>query len=375
MKNVLPIFEFYISSMYHLLSGISDYAGKHDWHLGIISPRFELPRHWSGDGILTHLTESPQLMEFLHAHADIPVVSFNPPPTKLCNFPCAIVCDDNEEIGRIAARYFLTLGDVNCCYYGDHPVRLTAFAAELARNHRQVQTIVSPANMHSLPWNEISHHLVVQLKKIKLPGAVFCENDSWARELLEAALDGGFRIPEDIAILGVDNETLLCNGSSIHISSIDSRPRKVGYEGAAMLDRLMQGEPFPAAPLLVPPVPLPVVRKSTDILATGNPIVKQAVEFMRKKHTTNISVIDIAKSVYISDSGLRKLMNRKIGTSPCQLLQDMRLETACRLLRDTEIKIESVAVQSGFCDAQRLHKIFREVLKTTPLRFRQESKK
>ena len=228
--------------------------------------------------------------------------------------------------------------------------------------------------MHNLPWDEISHRLVAQLKKLPLPCAVFCENDSWARELLEAAMTGGFRIPQDIAILGVDNETLICNSSSIPISSIDSRPRRIGYEGAALLDRLMNGEPFPEVPVLVPPMPLPIVRKSTDTMATGNPTVAQAVEFVRKNHTADISVADIARAVCISDSGLRKLMNRKIGTSPCQLLQDMRLETACRLLRETDLKVESVAVQSGFGEAQRLHEIFRHTLKTTPTRFRLESK-
>jgi len=371
MKNVLPIFEFYISSMYHLLRGVSDYAGEHDWHLGIISTRFELPRHWSGDGILTHLTRSPQLMKFLKAHADIPIVSFNDGQR---DFPFAVVSDDNDEIGRIAARYFLTMGDVHCCWYGGHLVRYEAFADELAKNNCQTQTIISPKNMHSLPWDQISQKLVVQLKKIQLPCAVFCENDSWARELLEAAMTGGFRVPQDIAILGVDNETLICNSSSIPISSIDSRPRKVGYEGAALLDQLMNGEPFPDAPVLVPPVPLPIIRKSTDTMATGNPTVAQAVEFMRKNHTADISVSDIARTVCISDSGLRKLMNRKVGTSPCQLLQDMRLETACRLLRETDLKIERVAAQSGFGEAQRLHEIFRNVLKTTPSRFRFESK-
>jgi len=288
MKNVLPIFEFYISSMYHLLRGVSDYAGEHDWHLGIISTRFELPRRWSGDGILTHLTRSPQLMEFLKVHSDVPIVTFNPPINQQCDFPYALVSDDNEEIGRIAARYFMTLGDVHCCWYGEHHVRHAAFAAELARNHRQTQTIASPKKMHNLPWDEISSMLVAQLKKLPLPCAVFCENDSWARELLEAALTGGFRVPEEIAIMGVDNETLICNSSSIQLSSIDSRPRKVGYEGAALLGRLMAGEPFPDAPVLVPPVPLPIIRKSTDTMATGNPIVAKAVEFIRKNHTADI---------------------------------------------------------------------------------------
>jgi len=374
MKNVLPIFEFYISSMYHLLRGVSDYAGEHDWHLGIISPRFELPKRWHGDGILTHLTVSSQLMEFLKDHADIPIVTFNPPMGHQCDFPYAVVCDNNDEIGRIAARYFLTMGEINCCWYGWHHVRYAAFADELAKNHRQTQTIASPQNTLNIAWDEISSMLVAQLKKLPLPSAVFCENDSWARELLEAAMAGGFRVPEDIAILGVDNETLICNSSSIPISSIDSRPRKVGYEGAALLDRLMNGEPFPEDPVLVPPVPLPVVRKSTDTMATGNPIVRQAVEFIRKNHTGDISVADIARTACISDSGLRKLMNRKIGTSPRQLLQDTRIATACRLLRETDFKIESIAVQAGFSDAHRLHEVFRLVLKTTPLRFRHESK-
>jgi LacI family transcriptional regulator len=374
MKNVLPIFEFYISSMYHLLHGVADYAGGHDWHLGLISTRFELPRHWSGDGILTHLTSSPRLIKFLQAHADIPIVSFNPSWGMRYSFPYAVVGEDNAEIGRIAARYFLTLGDVHCCWYGGHGARRAAFADELAKNNRRTHAIVLPKNMlRRRPWDEVNGWLLAQLKKLPLPCAVFCENDSWARELLETALQGGIRVPEEIAIMGVDNEPLICNSSSTPLSSIDNRLRKVGHDGAALLDRLMAGEPFPAAPELVPPMPLPIIRKSTDMLATGNPTVAKAVDFIRKRHTADISVADVARAVNISDSGLRKLMNRKIGTSPCQLLQDMRLTTACRLLRETDLKNESIAVQAGLGDAQRLHELFRKTLKTTPLRFRRES--
>ena len=372
MKNVLPVFELYMSAMYQLLRGVADYSSKHDWHLGITSTRFKLPRRWPGDGILTHLTPSTQLMKFLHAHADIPIVSFN--QAEQMNFPFAVVCADSEEIGRVAARYFLTLGDVHCCYYGGHPVRQAAFADEMARNNRQTRAIVTPRNILNQPWDQISHKLGAQLKKLPLPCAVFCTNDTSALELLETALAAGLRVPEDIAILGVDNETLICNSSSVPISSIDSRLREIGYQGAALRDRLMAGEPFPSAPVLVPPVPVPVIRKSTDILAAGNPVVTKAVEFIRKNHTSSISVSDIAMNVCISDSGLRKLMNRKIGTSPRQLLQDTRIATACKLLRETDFKIESIAVQAGFSDAHRLHEVFRLVLKTTPLRFRLESR-
>ena len=374
MKNVLPIFEFYVSSMYHLLRGVTDYARTHDWHLGMISKRFELPRNWNGDGILTHLTDSPQLKKFLQVHADVPIISFNKYWGAKCNFPYAVVCEDNEEIGRIAARYFLLLGNIHYCWYGKHPDRYAAFAAELALNNCQTQTIIPSEKILNHAWDEISVWLLEQLHKLQLPCAVFCDNDSWARELLEAALMGGFRVPEDIAILGVDNEELICNSVSIPISSIDNRLRKIGYEGAAMLGRLMAGEPFPVNPVLVPPVPLPVVRRSTDVHATGNPVVAKAVEFIRKNHTSDISVLDIARKAGISDSGLRKLMNRTIGTSPSQLLLNSRIAAACRLLRETELKIEDVAVQSGLGSTQSLHEHFRHVLDTTPQCFRLDSR-
>lgn len=376
MKNVLPIFELYMSSMYKLFHGVADYSSKHGWHLGITSTRFKLPQYWSGNGILTHLTNSRQLINFLSAHAGIPIVSFNPPASVKCNFPYAVVCADNEEIGRVAARYFMTLGDVNFCWYGPlHPVRFNAYSDELKRNNRETLVIKYPQNINNQPWDIISHQIVTQLIKLPLPCAVFCANDSVALELLEATQSVGLKVPEEIAILGVDNETLICNSSSVPISSIDSRLSKIGYEGAALLDRMMDGEILTSTPVLIPPVPKPIVRQSTDILANDNQIVARAVEFTRKNHTNKITVSDIAKTVYISESGLRKLMNRKIGISPNQMLKNLRMETACRLLRETELKIESVAVSAGFGNAHRLHELFRQVLKTTPTQFRLESKK
>ncbi len=358
--------------MYNLMRGVTDYAVKNDWHLGIITSRMELPRNWSGDGIITHINDnSPKLIEFLKAHADVPIVSFN---SSGCNFPHAVVCDDNEEIGRVAARYFLTLGDMLYCWYGGHGGRRAGFVEELAKNHREVVAVTNTNNIHNQPWDKVCLEIVTQLKNLPLPCAIFCENDSYAREMIEAAVTGGFRVPEDIAILGVDNETLICNSSRIPISSIDSRVRKVGYEGAALLDRMMAGEPLPSAPLLVSPVPVPVIRKSTDILATGDEMVAKAIKYIKKNHTSDISVADIARTVHISDSGLRKLINRKIGTSPSRLLQDMRIGTACRLLRETELKIETISKQSGFNDVQRLHELFKYAMKTTPARFRYESR-
>ena len=136
-----------------------------------------------------------------------------------------------------------------------------------------------------------------------------------------------------------------------------------------MLGRLMAGEPFPVNPVLVPPVPLPVVRSSTDVHATGNPVVAKAVEFIRKNHTSDISVLDIARKAGISDSGLRKLMNRTIGTSPSQLLLNSRIAAACRLLRESSMNVAQIARAVGIADANYFSRLFRRKFRQSPRQF------
>jgi len=382
MKSVLPVFELYISSLYRLLRGVTDYAKGHDWHLGVINgSRFEVPSHWDGDGILGHLYLRGPLGDFLRGRRDLPAVSFNPanysddsPKLKAEARRIAVVMEDHVEIGRVGARYLLSLGHRDFCWYGSvSRSRYEGFASELALAGFKASHI-SPPDGPPAGYGALFSWLLSELRALPKPCAVFCENDSWAKELLEGALACGFKVPDDLAILGVDNEPLICESSGVALSSIDTRLDRVGYEGAALLDRMMNGSKAPDSPILIPPLPLPVARRSTDLLASANPVVANAVKALRENCDQSLSVSSLAKAACVSESGLRKLFARTLGSSPKRLIQEARLARACKLLKESGLKLSSVASLAGFPDCQSMHAAFAKTLKTTPGRYRLESR-
>ena len=374
MKSVLLAIEFYMSSVQRIRKGVIDFAQQNGWHLSVVGRRFQLPEYWHGEGILTHINQSPQLFDFLKKNSDTPVVSFAPPLKKL-GFSFSTVREDDFLIGKTAAQHFIQNGCNHACWYGNDALGLRGRSFLRAMRHRGIRTtrITPTVKERGLPWDVKNNWLAQQIIKLSLPCCIFCENDTWAYELLEAALLVGLKVPEDIAILGVDNDSVICESLKVPLSSIDNQLEKIGYEGSALLNAMMEGQKDMKKLLLIPPVPDVVTRKSTDILAIKHPVLKEAVELVKKNfYDPDISVKRLAKSAFISESGLRKLFKSQLNISPLHLIHKLRIQKACVLLRDTDLKIDSVARQVGFHDIRRFYDVFYKQMDVPPAEFRKE---
>jgi LacI family transcriptional regulator len=171
----------------------------------------------------------------------------------------------------------------------------------------------------------------------------------------------------------VDNDSLICDCVKVPLSSVDNRLEKVGYEGSALLQDMMEGKRQSRELVLVPPAPEVVARKSSDMLAVKHPALKRAVEFIRKNYDDgDISVKKISHAAFISESGLRMLFKEHLDASPLHLVHRLRIQKACDLLRETNMKIDSIAKQSGFNASRRFYDIFRKEMKVSPHEFRKE---
>lgn len=375
MKNVLLIMEFYITSVQRLRKGVVDYARENNWRLSIVYRKNQLPKRWSGDGILTHINTSPPLINFLKKHSNIPVVSYTAPQKKL-DLPYSIAHEDDFKIGKIAARHFIENGCQHACWYGNSkPIDRRGRSFIRAMRHKGIETsIVFPARgQRTFAWDEKNNWLAGKLRKLPLPCCIFCENDLWAYDLLEGAIFSGLRVPEDISILGVDNDSLICDCVKVPLSSVDNRLEKVGYEGSALLADMMDGRKSSGELVLIPPAPEVVARRSTDILAVKHPALKRAIGFIRKNYDNgDISVKKISHAAHVSESGLRMLFNEHLDTSPLHLVHRLRIQKACKLLRETNMKIDSLAKQSGFNAPRRFYDIFRKEMNISPHEFRKE---
>lgn len=365
-KNVLLALNWKHPKL-HL--GVATFAREAGWHLNASAEYGgTIPKGWTGSGIITH-RGVPWVERFLKDFSGA-VVSVTPTPLG------SSVSNDRKTTGRIAARYFHSRGFRTMLYYCPHmapnnDLRRQGFHNECETLGCRMITVRPPAK--TLSWPAHCSHLVKQIKKAGLPAAVFAFEDIFATEILDAALATDLRVPEDVSILGVNNDELICETLTVPLSSIENNLIKVGYEAAALLDRLIDGEDAPAHPILIPPEPNVIVRQSTDTYAVSHAGLSRALDFIKEHFSEMISVADVACAAAISESSLRQLFKEKLGQTPGQEIQKRRFELAGHLLAATDLRLEEIAEQSGFGDRRNLHSAFRRMLNTTPSQYRKKS--
>jgi LacI family transcriptional regulator len=203
------------------------------------------------------------------------------------------------------------------------------------------------------------------------PMAIMAANDSLACQVLDACRCLDLRVPQDVAVLGMGNDSALCRFSRPQLSSVALQSKRIGYQAAAVLDRLMAGQPPPRKPILIPPAGV-VSRQSTNTFAIDDPRVSLAMRFIWEHACDRIQVPDVAEHVGISRRGLERRFRLVLGLSPHQAIRYVQLERAKRLLRETRVPIAKVAQASGLGDLKGIDIVFRRELHAAPSSFRQQ---
>jgi LacI family transcriptional regulator len=187
--------------------------------------------------------------------------------------------------------------------------------------------------------------------------------------VLQACAIGGVGVPEEVAVMGVDNDDLIVRLTTPPLSSIDINAERVGFEAARVLDELMRGKPAPKNPVLVPPMGL-VTRQSTDILAIEDEDVAAAVRFIRAHKGRALSVQDVLDNVPVSRRSLYRKFEETMGRSLAQEIRLAHIEQAKRLLTTTDWSVARIAEASGFAGATRFGIVFRRLTGLTPSAYR-----
>ena len=176
-------------------------------------------------------------------------------------------------------------------------------------------------------------------------------------------------VPEELAILSVGNDPIICENQSVPLSSIDQNLELGGYEAAALLDRLMNGMKPPSRPILVPPNGI-CLRRSTDIMASSDPLVKRTLDYIAENLSKPFGAAQIAESLNVSrnmlDKHFRADLNRSIGTE----ITRQRIALAKLLLRNTDKTVAEIAKCTGFCTSSHLANTFREKTGQSPRSWR-----
>ena len=241
------------------------------------------------------------------------------------------------------------------------------------------QVAAAGKTFHAIDCSRCTHlarlkQLGRQLGRLPKPLAVNSQIDEFAAEVIRAAVDSGLRVPEDVAVMGCGDDRLICPFTPVPMSSIDNNLEGIGYRAAELLDGLMRGAAPPTDPILIPPRGI-TTRRSTDILATADKLVRAALEIVKKRYRDSLSTKIVAAELHVSERKLFDSFKRRLGRSVKEEIMQRRIERAARLLAQTDIKLQSVAWQAGFSSLSQMAKVFRRVKATTPGAFRRDMRR
>jgi len=245
--------------------------------------------------------------------------------------------------------------------------RCNAFMTQLREKGLDLHVFRPPRQ--SAAWERERPAMVEWLLTLPPPVGLFACNDDRGRQVLEACRIAGLRVPEDVAVLGVDNDVVFCELSNPPLSSIALNAETAGYRAAELLDDMMRGSV--RIPRKVPVEALRVVtRRSTEIMAVDDIDVSAALQIIHRHKSRPLRVKDIANELAVSRRFLERRFKSVMGRTLLDEMQRVRLDHAKRLLLETAHPVATVAEMSGFGTVAYFCKFFHERTGTTPRRFR-----
>ncbi|MGC4033059.1 MAG: substrate-binding domain-containing protein [Tepidisphaeraceae bacterium] len=218
-------------------------------------------------------------------------------------------------------------------------------------------------------WAEDRSVIAAWLKKLPKPVGIFACYDLRGQQVLDACRAIGLTIPDDVAVVGVDDDAVRCSLSDPPLSSVAPNTRRVGYQAAELLDRMMTGEKIEPGMRLVAPIGVSA-RRSTDALAVPDPEVAAAVRYIRDHYSSPMTVDDILEHVSLSRRSLESRFVSHIGRTPHAEILRCRLERAKQLLVETDLPIKTIANRVGVGTPEYLSVLFQRAFNTTPSAFR-----
>lgn len=360
--------------------GVGDYIRNHKGWIILMDPLMEVTleglRHWNPDGILTSIN-LPSINEVLSLEG-VPTVGFGTCEKEAPgNLGIPVVASDQEEIGRMAARHFKNRGFKNFAFCGGDETaswsaqRLAGFTEVLAEAG-YTPAVFQPNFKGPIRMPEAVKAVGSWLRELPKPTGVFVFFDGWARWVLDACVLENLKVPQEVSVLGVDNDRWLCELAQPRLSSIDPNVTAAGYLAAEMLDNLLKDQITPPKIKLVPPAGV-VERDSASYMDFKEPLVAVAVRYIRDHACDPITTSDVLKVTGMSNSTAYRKFLKELGHPIQAEIQRVQIERVKTLLTTTNLKVTVIATQAGFSNIRYLTKVFRDVTDQTPTEYRRSS--
>ncbi|HOL31244.1 MAG TPA: DNA-binding transcriptional regulator [Anaerohalosphaeraceae bacterium] len=380
MHKVIIMVDTARASGRKFLRGIERYISSNaDWEVCIQPPHYLPGTHFNptswfklqeADGLIDRDSNCADAF----VHLQIPKIISD---TKLENPGVSTIYTNSEKTGRIAAEYFLELGFKHFAYCGFEGLawserRFRSFAGVLKKNGFSCVYHYHDWLANAGSSETEDSRLAQWLTTLPKPVCVFACNDDRGVNVLEACKIAGLTVPEEVAVLGVDNDDLLCDLSSPPLSSIELNFERGGFEAAKLLDQMMT-RGMAHTNIVIEPVDI-VTRQSTTILAIDDPEVVKALVFIREHYEEPIQVKDVVAATVISRRDLEMKFKNKLRRSIKEEIDRLRIKSVQRKLANTSDTIHNIAASLSYTDPQHFSRFFRKAAGISPSAYRRLNK-
>ena len=280
------------------------------------------------------------------------------------------------RIGQMGASHFLDCGfrHLAFCRSGDlywSERRCNSFVEAVAQAGHDTHVYKLPSRRAHQQWHVEQRLLADWLTALPKPVGVMAPTDDRALELVAACDAAGVKVPEEVAILGVDNDDLVCNMATVPISSVALDVKQAGYDAAALLHKLMKGKNPGRQEILVRPTHIEA-RRSTDISALEDTAVAEAVRFIHNKVHQPLQVADVARHVSVSQRSLFERFHRTLGKSVFEEITRVRIAKIAWLLETTPLSIKEISEIMNMPDETHLSRYFLARKGVSPIAWRKQ---
>lgn len=327
-------------------------------------------RDWRGDGAFVFATTTAEAK--MAASLPFPVVNLvgHLPQSRM-----PTVSTDHYEVGRLAAGHLLSKNFQRVAYYGTAGLhfsdeRMAGFR-QVVGNRATISQLLVP--MSSLRWYQQETVLEQWLGKLERPVGIFAVTDLRARMILDACERMGIRVPQGIAVIGVDNDRTVCELCDPSLSSVARNDFEVGRQAAILLETLVQTGTRTAKIVSIAPAGV-VERQSTRTFAVDDPLIATAVGHIQDRIGHSFGVEEIAGRIPVSRRRFEARFRRSVGRSPYEFINEQRVEQAKILLESRpRLPLGQIAAACGFSNPRRFRLVFRRVTGMLPKKWAENS--
>ena len=363
------------------MRGIVRYARLHGaWSFYITPGDFgqALPRiqQWGGAGIIARVETKEVALDVIRSK--VPTIILDVEPKLVSEVPeLSELCEvrsDSEGAARIAAQHLLERGFENFAFVGRRDriwsnLRCEAFAKSVRSFGCDPHLYTQPRRKADCVWEREQSNLSSWIQDLPKPVGIMACDDDRGHEVLEACRLAQVNVPEEVAVIGVDDDDLFCELADPPLSSVAFNAEHGGYRAAQLLDQLMQGRIQTPQKLIVEATQVNS-RRSTDVKVFDGPEVSAALSFIHRNRSKDFTVDDVASAVGISRRNLEVKFRKSVGRTILSEVQRIRLDHVKRMLRETDLTIPNIAQSSGFNSASYLTQVFRKDFGIAPIKYR-----